>query len=206
MADIIGTLSAGNTITGNLGAVLGKDGLSAYEIAKVNGFEGTEEEWLASLKGERGDPFTYTDFTEEQLASLKGDKGDTGNSGVYLGSGEMPEDCNIQIDPNGEVVTLEQLIMNALSQVNKISSVSLPASGWVGTSSPYSQVVTIAGATENSKIDLNPTIEQLNIFYEKDITFVVGNNKGVITVYCVGQKPANDYTMQVSITEVKRYE
>ncbi len=30
-------------------------GLSAYEIAKKNGFEGTEEEWLASLKGEKGD-------------------------------------------------------------------------------------------------------------------------------------------------------
>lgn len=29
----------------------GKDGLSAYEIALKNGFEGTEEEWLASLKG-----------------------------------------------------------------------------------------------------------------------------------------------------------
>lgn len=30
-------------------------GYSAYEIAVQNGFEGTEEEWLASLKGERGD-------------------------------------------------------------------------------------------------------------------------------------------------------
>lgn len=28
------------------------------------------------LKGEKGDPFTYEDFTEEQLAELKGDKGD----------------------------------------------------------------------------------------------------------------------------------
>ena len=28
--------------------------LSAYEIAVKNGFEGTEEEWLASLKGEDG--------------------------------------------------------------------------------------------------------------------------------------------------------
>lgn len=28
----------------------GKDGLSAYEVAKANGFEGTEEEWLESLK------------------------------------------------------------------------------------------------------------------------------------------------------------
>ena len=59
------------------------------------------------------------------------------------------------------------------------------------------------GATENSKIDINPTVEQLNIFHEKDITFVVANNRGIITVYCIGQKPANDYTIQVSITEVK---
>lgn len=36
----------------------GKDGAtgkSAYEIALNNGFEGTEEEWLESLKGEKGD-------------------------------------------------------------------------------------------------------------------------------------------------------
>ncbi len=30
-------------------------GKSAYEIAVINGFKGTEEEWLASLKGEKGD-------------------------------------------------------------------------------------------------------------------------------------------------------
>ena len=29
-------------------------GKSAYEIAKENGFNGTEAEWLASLKGEPG--------------------------------------------------------------------------------------------------------------------------------------------------------
>jgi hypothetical protein len=34
----------------------GKDGKSAYEIAVENGFVGTEEEWLESLKGEKGDP------------------------------------------------------------------------------------------------------------------------------------------------------
>lgn len=32
----------------------GKDGLSAYEIALKNGFVGTEEEWLTSLRGEQG--------------------------------------------------------------------------------------------------------------------------------------------------------
>lgn len=35
--------------------VRGKDGKSAYEIACDQGFIGTEEEWIASLKGADGD-------------------------------------------------------------------------------------------------------------------------------------------------------
>lgn len=84
----------------------------------------------------------------------------------------------------------------------QISFVTLEASKWVGAASPYSQAVTVSGATQNSKIDLNPTIEQLNIFHNKDISFVVENNNGNITVYCIGQKPTRDYTMQATITEV----
>lgn len=82
--------------------VEGTRGFNNYELAIQNGFEGTEEEWLASLKGDaftysdfteeqlaglkgpkgdRGLPFTYSDFTSEQLAELKGDKGDTGEKG-----------------------------------------------------------------------------------------------------------------------------
>lgn len=34
----------------------GANGLSAYEIAKKNGYTGTEKEWLASLKGATGAP------------------------------------------------------------------------------------------------------------------------------------------------------
>ena len=47
------------------------NGLSAYEIAVRHGFEGSEEEWLESLKGEKGDAFTYSDFTPKQIADLK---------------------------------------------------------------------------------------------------------------------------------------
>ncbi len=36
------------------GNLKGQDGKSAYEIAKENGFEGTEKEWLESLKGADG--------------------------------------------------------------------------------------------------------------------------------------------------------
>jgi hypothetical protein len=46
----------------------------------------------------------------------KGDKGDTGNAGVYLGSGDMPADCNVQIDPNGIPVDLQAEIKEATKE------------------------------------------------------------------------------------------
>lgn len=39
---------------GSLRGQDGDDGASAYEVAVQNGFEGTEEDWLASLEGEQG--------------------------------------------------------------------------------------------------------------------------------------------------------
>lgn len=83
-----------------------------------------------------------------------------------------------------------------------VSEVELLAENWVGVASPYSQVVTIRGATEYSQIDLKPTIEQLAIFHDKDLAFVAENEDGMITVYALGDKPQNDYTIQVSVTEV----
>ena len=50
--------------------------LSAYGLAKLHGFEGTEEDWLEALRGEKGDPFTYEDFTPEQLEALRGPQGE----------------------------------------------------------------------------------------------------------------------------------
>lgn len=84
----------------------------------------------------------------------------------------------------------------------RIANVDLLAANWVGDASPYSQVVTIEGVTEFSQVDLTPSIEQLVIFYEKDLGFVTENEDGVVTVYAIGQKPENDYTIQVTITEV----
>ena len=37
------------------GALKGQDGKSAFELAKANGFSGTEREWLESLKGQAGE-------------------------------------------------------------------------------------------------------------------------------------------------------
>lgn len=86
--------------------------------------------------------------------------------------------------------------------IAKIGYVTLLAEAWVGKDNLYSQVVNIEGVTENSQIDLTPSIEQLAIFYNKDLCFVTENENGVVTVYAIGQKPQNDYTIQVTITEV----
>ncbi len=87
------------------------DGKSAYELALDGGFEGTEEEWIASLKGDKGDTgsagsngtsVTVTNVSESAAdggsnvitfsdgktvtvkngsKGSKGDKGDTGATG-----------------------------------------------------------------------------------------------------------------------------
>ena len=84
----------------------------------------------------------------------------------------------------------------------RIGEVTLMASAWTGSGNLYSQVVAIDGVTENSQVDLTPNVTQLAIFYEKDITFVTENDGGVVTVYAIGQKPQNNYVVQVTITEV----
>ena len=84
----------------------------------------------------------------------------------------------------------------------KIGEVTLLANAWIGEASPFAQVVDIVGVTENSQVDLTPSVEQLVVFYEKDLTLVTENENGIVTVYAIGQKPTNDYTIQVTITEV----
>lgn len=85
----------------------------------------------------------------------------------------------------------------------KLSSVTLEASKWAGTDNLHSQVVNIENITEFSKVDLLPSVEQLAIFASKNVTFVTENEDGVVTVFAIGDKPMQDYTMQVSITEVE---
>ena len=84
----------------------------------------------------------------------------------------------------------------------RISEAVLLASNWTGSNNLFKQVVSIDGVTANSQVDLTPSVEQLAVFYEKDLTFVTENVNGVVTVYAIGQKPLNDYTIQVTITEV----
>lgn len=87
--------------------------------------------------------------------------------------------------------------------VAKIGTVELLAKNWATESEEkHYQVVAIDGVTPNSQVDLTPTEEQLVIWRDKELAFTTKNSGGVVTVYAIGQKPENDYTIQVTITEV----
>ncbi len=116
--------------------------LTAYQIAVKLGFRGTEIEWIASLKGKKGDTgeglnivgevATETElpdtsemepgtaylvgkdadallfiwngkewFYKRSLRGKQGIQGERGPDSVYVGSGDMPDGYNVQIDPNG---------------------------------------------------------------------------------------------------------
>ncbi|MGN1217580.1 MAG: tail fiber domain-containing protein, partial [Phocaeicola sp.] len=55
-----------------------RDGRSAYEVAVANGYTGTEEQWLASLRGPRGEAFEYEDFTPAQIEVLQSPAAEAG--------------------------------------------------------------------------------------------------------------------------------
>ena len=73
-------------------AVVGSDGLSAYQIAVNHGFTGSETEWLASLKGERGQQGERGPQGERGSDGLNGNDGAAGAQGVPGKDGERGSD------------------------------------------------------------------------------------------------------------------
>lgn len=62
---------------------------------------------------QKPDDYVYTETEvisyialEKRISNLEKGGGSQGSSGVYVGSGEMPDNCNVQIDPTGEYTPL----------------------------------------------------------------------------------------------------
>ena len=64
-----GNVSENNVIVGKIGDIKAIHGKSAYEIALLHGEIKTEEEWLASLKGEKGDTYVLTETDKEEIVA-----------------------------------------------------------------------------------------------------------------------------------------
>lgn len=135
----------------------------------------------------------------------------TVSSGIDNGEIVAEEYSDILAEWEERIGSVEKYLKeNPLETLSKaaIGFVELFADKWVGDENLYSQVVSVKtldgvnAVTENSQVDLTPSVEQLAVFYHKDLALVAENDGGVVTVYAIGQKPENDYTIQVTITEV----
>ena len=90
--DVIGLSLAKSYTSSSLegaGALKGEPGISAYDVAVLNGFTGTESEWLESLKG---------------------DKGQDGTDGIYVISMNISEDNKVTaLLSNGDTLQIGSL-------------------------------------------------------------------------------------------------
>ena len=76
----------------------GTDGKSAYQIAVEQGYQGSESDWLSSLKGEKGDAGERGEKGDTGLQGERGERGETGQQGEQGPKGEKgdPGDRGLQ--------------------------------------------------------------------------------------------------------------
>ena len=89
------------------------------------------------------------------------------------------------------------------AEPTQVGSISL-SSSWSG-SGPYSQTVTVTGATvtADSKVDIQLTAAQIASLITVGVTgLVIENNAGTLTAWAVGASPSA-MTVQVTVTEVE---
>ena len=84
----------------------------------------------------------------------------------------------------------------------RMSTLTVPANTWKGGESPYSQVVSVVGITINSKIDMQLSADQMELLHDQNVSFTIVNEKGVVTIYAIGEKPATNCVFQITLTEV----
>lgn len=131
-ADIV--LGVPTTGEGVLGP-RGPEGKDAYSVAVKNGFSGSEEEWLKSLKGEQGPKGDEGQQGPMGPQGPKGDKGDTGERGPQGVAGPQgpqgPEGKRGRDGANGQ---------DGLNGVNGLSAYEIALkNGFVGTEKQWIQ-------------------------------------------------------------------
>lgn len=92
----------------DLSCAQGIQGLSAYQVAVRHGFEGTEAEWLISLKGEKGETGPKGEQGEQGIQGIQGPQGEPGPQGP---KGDTGSGLNIK----GELDSESQLPQEGVS-------------------------------------------------------------------------------------------
>lgn len=91
----------------------------------------------------------------------------------------------------------------AVNRLDHVTEVTLTATGW-SSAAPYSQVVNVAGITENDRptvgLYLPDGITAANVDLKEKAFDCVNravSGAGKITVYCYNKKPTTDFQIQI---------
>lgn len=105
----------------------------------------TDDEYVLEIK---------TDNKVITTPNLKGVDGEDGKSGVYVGSGKMPDGYNVQIDPEGEAVVIPTKTSELTNDSGFITRNDLPEGGnGVDGFSPVVNIAKIEGGHRVSVVD-----------------------------------------------------
>ena len=156
----------------------GTDGKSAYQIAVEQGYQGSESDWLSSLKGEKGNTGAkgnpgqdgaegksayaiavehgYEDSEEKWLLSLKGEKGDTGERGEKGDAGVAGKDG---FSPIANVVKDGSVITITITDKNGTTTVTL-TEGAAADLTPYAKVTYVDEKVQELSDSLTYTLQE----------------------------------------------
>lgn len=82
-------------------------------------------------------------------------------------------------------------------------SIALSASAWAGGDEGFAQTVSVSGGTANSLVNLQATLSQIAALQEAGVTaLLIKNDSGTFYAEALGAAPAEDMTIQATLTEV----
>ena len=148
--------------------------------------------FVSEIKGYADDAVSVAQSKADSAYDLAGVAINT----VYVGP-TAPTDPNVKVWIN----TAEEGT-GVIPVIPRVSTITLSKSAWTGSAEPYSQNVSVATVTASTKVDLQPTAQQIISLNNEEIALIAQNNNGAVTIYAIGGKPSVDYTMQVLLTEV----
>ena len=122
----------------------GTDGKSAYQIAVEQGYQGSESDWLSSLKGDKGDP------GDRGLQGIPGEKGEKGDTG---------EDGKDGFSPIANVVKDGSVITITITDKNGTTTVTLTEGAAVDLT-PYAKVTYVDEKVQELSDSLTYTLQE----------------------------------------------
>ena len=125
----------------------GTDGKSAYQIAVEQGYQGSESDWLSSLKGDKGEK---GDPGDRGLQGVPGEKGEKGDAGVAGKDGFSPI-ANVVKD--GSVITI------TITDKNGTTTVTLTEGAAVDLT-PYAKVTYVDEKVQELSDSLTYTLQE----------------------------------------------